>query len=350
MTLTWKDNLIEADAAVLEAVQVVDHTSCKVAVVVDKRRRLLGVVTDGDIRRGMLAGVSLEDPVSEVMNSRPRAGSVNDTRAFMDAVMRSQGIQHLPIIDYDNRVVGLETLIDPAQDMELGNAVLLMAGGRGVRLSPLTRSDPKPLLAVGDRPLLETLILEMSAQGFRSFFISIRYLGEKIRRHFQDGERLGVRIEYLVESEALGTAGALALLPEALSEPVIVVNGDVLTKLNFRTLLQFHEGNDAAATMCVSEYSMTVPYGVVAMSGRRVVGIEEKPHSRYLINAGIYVLSPDVMGLIPRDEGYDMTELLARLIREGRNVAAFPIREYWRDVGRADDLERARHDFGELFD
>jgi dTDP-glucose pyrophosphorylase len=349
MTLSWQQSLIDPEAPILEAIRVVDHAQHKVAIVVDKETKLLGVVTDGDIRRGILAGVSLEDPVSEIMNARPRAASVNDSPEFLVAVMRSQSVRHLPIIDFDDRVVGFETLEESDPVTELPNPVVLMAGGQGMRLRPLTREAPKPLLPVGERPILETIIHEMTVQGFRNFVISIRYLGDKIREHFGTGDRLGVRIRYIEESERLGTAGCLALLSEVGGESIVVANGDVLTKLEFRSLLKYHAESGACATLCVSEHSMALPYGVVTVEDRRLRSIAEKPDFRYLANAGIYVLSPDVLSLIPKKQPYDMTSLFARLISEKRKVFAFPIREYWTDVGRVSDLDRAGGDFQKFF-
>lgn len=350
MTPNWHHSLVDSKAPVLDAISVVDHAPYKVAVVVDKESKLLGVITDGDVRRGILAGISLDDPVTEIMNARPRAASVNDSAEFCTAVMRSQHIRHLPIIDFDNRVVGLETLGEADLSSDLANPVVLMAGGLGTRLRPLTGASPKPLLPVGERPMLETILLEMASQGFREFFISLQYLGEQIREHFEDGEKFGVRISYLEEREQLGTAGALRLLPTEPQDPVVVANGDVLTKLDFRRLLDYHAQNDACATMCVNEHTLTVPYGVVGVEERRLCSIEEKPDVRHLVNAGIYVLSPEVVSLIPQGERYDMTTLFSRLIAEQRNAVAYPIREYWTDVGRPVDLERAKGTFRQFFE
>jgi dTDP-glucose pyrophosphorylase len=346
---SWRDCLILPDAAVLDAIRVIDHTLQKVAVVVDKQDRLLGMITDGDVRRAILSGVSLDASVEEVMSVRPRAASVNDSPEFLAAVMRNLGIRHLPILDYDDRVVGLETLEGCETAAELPNPVVLMAGGLGTRLRPLTAASPKPLVWVGERPMLETILHEMSAQGFRTFYISIRYLGDQIREHFGDGERFSVRIEYLQEEEQLGTAGALGLLPERPTHPVVVANGDVLTKLDYRRLLADHAETGACATVCVSEHAIQVPYGVVEIEGRRLRAIREKPEIRSLVNAGIYVLSPEVLARVPAGQRCEMTDLVGSVIDDGGEVIAFPIREYWRDVGRLTDLERVEADFGRVF-
>jgi len=349
MEPSWRNNLLTEEATVLDAIRVVDATRHKVAVVVDKHGRLLGTITDGDVRRGVLAGATMDTEVSEIMNSRPRAASVNDSREFLVAAMRSLHIRHMPVIDYDNRVVGLESLSEIEDRPELSNPVVLMAGGQGMRLRPLTEKRPKPLLEVGERPMLETIILELATQGFRRFHLSLCYLGDQIREYFGDGERLGVEIHYLEEASALGTAGSLALLSPSGTDPIIVSNCDVLTKLDFRLLLQNHRDRKAEATMCVSEHTVQIPYGVVEVEGWNLRSISEKPRVRHLVNAGIYVISPSAIDLIPRDRPYDMTELFSDLLERHRPAIVFPIREYWLDVGRQEDLHRAKGEFTNQF-
>lgn len=349
MRQNWQQALISPETPIIEALRVVDNSSLKVALVVDKRHRLLGIVTDGDVRRGILEGIPVEDPVSLIMNSSPRTASVNDSAEFLAAFMRNQDIEHLPILDVEGRVVGLEILTDLLTGGELPNWAVLMAGGRGDRLQPLTDECPKPLLPVGEKPLLETIIQEMCSQGFKKFFISINYLGEQVKEYFGDGSRLGVQLSYIEEEGKLGTAGALSLLPGVPSDPLVIVNGDVLTKLNFQHLLQFHQQSDADATMCVSEYRLKVPYGVANVRGRKLVSIDEKPEFRYLINAGIYVVEPKIVDSIKERQPLDMTDLFNRLLKNDQRAVVFPIREYWLDIGRLTDLELARGEFEEVF-
>ena len=345
----WRDSLLQKETTVLDAIAAVDQTPHKVAVVVDKEGRLLGMITDGDIRRGILAGVSLDGPVTEIMNPRPRSGSINDSKEFLVSVMRSLNLRHLPVIDYDNRVVGLESLVEADLVEALANPVLLMAGGLGMRLRPLTADDPKPLVKVGERPMLETVILELHGQGFREFLLSVRYLADKVRDYFGNGERLGVRIEYIEERESLGTAGALSLIELRTPDPIVVANCDVLTKLDFRQLLKQHKSSGADATMCVTEYVVRLPYGVVEVDGWELVALHEKPDSRHLVNAGVYVLEPSALSLVPRGRSFDMPELFSSLIAGGRKAGVFPIREYWADIGRESDLRRVERELGQHF-
>jgi NDP-sugar pyrophosphorylase family protein len=219
-----------------------------------------------------------------------------------------------------------------------------MAGGLGSRMHPLTRESPKPLLTVGSRPILETILSSLAGAGFERFFIAVNYKAEMVKAHFGDGARWGVRVEYLEEQERLGTAGALGLLPGRPENAVLVMNADLLTKLDFQHLLDFHADSGADATMCVREYHLEVPFGVVETDGHRISAIEEKPEHRFFVNAGIYMLEPTVLDYVAGDEALDMTDLFARLIEDGRETAAFLMREYWLDVGRPDDFERANSD------
>jgi dTDP-glucose pyrophosphorylase len=349
MSSDWRDSILQKATTVLEAIAAVDQTRHKVAVVVDVEGRLLGMITDGDIRRGILAGVPLDGPVTEIMNARPRFGSINDSKEFLISVMRSLNLRHLPVIDYDNRVVGLESLVEADLVDALPNPVLLMAGGQGMRLRPLTVEEPKPMVKVGERPMLETVILELYTQGFRDFFLSVRYLAEKVREYFRNGEHLGVKIEYIEESESLGTAGALGLMMPTGPHPIVVANCDVLTKLDFRQLLKQHRSSGADATMCVTEYVVRLPDGVVEVDGWELVALHEKPDSRHLVNAGVYVFEPSVLPLVPGGRSFDMPELFSILLASGRRAGVFPIREYWADIGRESDLKRVEREFDRHF-
>ena len=254
-------------------------------------------------------------------------------------------VYHLPIVDGERRVQDLilDNLL--AHEERVENWVVLMAGGLGSRLNPMTKTTPKPLLKVGEKPLLETIVEKFTHQGFRRFFISVNYKGEMVKRHFGDGSRWNADIRYLEEDERLGTAGALGLLPNAPTLPVIVMNGDVLTNVNFRSLLEFHEEQDARATMAVREYDFQVPFGVVDLEGARVLNIEEKPVHRFFVNAGIYVIESEVLESVPPNVHLDMPDLFRRLLGDGMKTAAFPIREYWLDIGHLDDLEQANREF-----
>ena len=331
------------------AIEAIDSNATKVVVVVDGEERLLGTVTDGDVRRGLLRGVSLDDPVEKVMNEDPVSHRLNESRDEALQVMREKKIGLIPVLDPDGRVVQLQTqeeLLHPSLEETW---VVLMVGGLGSRLRPLTEDTPKPLLKVGDRPLLETIVRSFARQGFQRIFLSVNYRAELFEAHFGNGAQLGVRIDYLHEDSSLGTAGALRLLPERPPGPVIVMNGDLLTSVDFRHLLDFHNAQSADATMCVRDYHLEVPFGVAVIDEQRLVAISEKPRHHFFVNAGIYVLSPESLEAIPPSGAYQMTDLFQALIDDGKGTTVFPIREYWLDIGRVNDLERAQGDFPSVF-
>lgn len=346
--LEWQKMLVAPDTPMLEAVRLIDESSRAIALivlVVDAERRLIGTVTDGDIRRAIIAGLSLETPVERVMNRTPCAVQSGDSSDQVLSLMKLRMIRHVPRIDDEGRVVGIEVLEDLLQRGKRDNWVVLMAGGSGTRLRPLTDDYPKPLLKIGNKPILETILENFIAQGFYRFFISVNYKAEMLANYFQDGEKWGVSINYLREEQRLGTAGSLTLLPGEPSLPVIVMNGDLLTKVNFANLLDFHSEQGAKATMCVREYDFSIPYGVVRLKNNRLMDIDEKPVQRFWVNTGIYVLEPSTLKFIPAGSCFDMPELFQRLISKRCKTTAFPIHEYWLDIGRLEDLERAKNDY-----
>ncbi len=345
----WKSTLIAPDASLREAIQTIDNGSLQIALVVDSERRLLGTVTDGDLRRAILRGFGLDQPVQAIMNKRPTVARAEHDMAQVLADMRRKQIHRVPVVDDSGRVIGVELLEELIRPAERDNWVVLMAGGLGSRLRPLTDDRPKPMLRVGNKPLLETIIENFVEQGFHRFFISVNYMAEMIKDHFADGSRWGAQIHYLEEDRKLGTAGALSLLPKSPSAPFLVMNGDLLTKVDFRHLLDFHHEHRAQATMCVREYDFQVPYGVVRLDGQRIAGIDEKPVHRFFVNAGIYVLEPEALHRVPRDTFFDMPSLFEKLIADGRDTAAFPIREYWLDIGQLADYDRANGEFSGVF-
>jgi dTDP-glucose pyrophosphorylase len=341
----WKDVIVSPETPLADAIAKVDASGLQVALVLAPDDSLLGILTDGNIRRAILAGKGLQVPVSEVMNPQPTAVPASTLRDEMLALMRRMTIHHLPLIDDAGRVVGLVTLDELIGASERPNWVVLMAGGLGTRLQPLTDECPKPLLAVGGKPILETILESFAEQGFKRIFLSINYKAEMIRNHFGAGDRWGVQVEYLHESIRLGTAGALSLLPEMPTAPIIVMNGDLLTRTIFDNLLQFHQAQGAAATMAVREYDFQVPYGVVSLNGVRIEAIEEKPVQKFFVNAGIYALSPDVLEHLPAETFFDMPTLFEHLIAAGKTTAAYPLREYWLDIGRLEEFERAQREW-----
>lgn len=341
----WKDIIVSPEASLTEAIARIDASGLQVALVLDPAGVLAGIVTDGDVRRAILKGEGLQIPVSKAMNRNAKSVPDSTDPKEMLALMRRKSIHHLPLIGQDGRVVGLMTLDELIGAAERPNWVVLMAGGLGTRLHPLTHECPKPLLPVGGKPILETILESFAEQGFKRIFLCVNYKAEMIQSHFGCGERWGVRIEYLHETTRLGTAGGLLLLRERPTAPIVVMNGDLLTRINFDNLLKFHEAQQAAATMAVRDYELRVPYGVVQLDGARISAIEEKPVHTFFVNAGIYTLSPDALDQLPAQGACDMPELFERVIAAGKVTTAYPVREYWIDIGRLEEFERANREW-----
>ncbi|MFD2177630.1 nucleotidyltransferase family protein [Veronia pacifica] len=349
MTQSWRNVLIRPDRSIREALEIIDREALRVALVVSEEDHLFGVVTDGDVRRGLLNDISMSEPVSRVMSTSPITASVSSTRKQLIDLMEEKNILAVPLLDGE-KICGMETLHGALNKPKLDNPVLLMAGGFGTRLRPLTESSPKPMLKIGDKPILETVIRSFMKAGFENFFISTHYMPEKIHEHFGNGSVLGINITYIHEDQPLGTGGALGLLPTDLPDdkPLIVMNGDVLTTVDFEQLVNFHTEHGADATMCVREYEYQVPYGVINGKGNKIVSMEEKPVQRFHVNTGIYVVSPHVFRSVEKNEAIDMPTLLEQQMLERDNVLMFPIHEYWLDIGRPDDFDRAQQDIVRL--
>ncbi|CAA7603189.1 Nucleotidyl transferase domain protein [Acididesulfobacillus acetoxydans] len=345
----WREVLIAPDTPILKAIEIIDKGAAKIALVADKEKSLLGTVTDGDIRRGILNGIAMDDAVSRVMNPHPFTARSEERQETILAIMKLKRLQQIPILDQSGHITGIELLENLVQGDIRDNWVVVMVGGLGTRLHPLTQNYPKPLLKVGSKPLLETILENFMEYGFRRFYFSVNYKSELIEEYFGDGSRWGVDIRYVSESRRLGTAGALSLLPEKPRLPLVVMNGDLLTKVNFAQLVGFHRSHNAQATMCVREYDFQVPYGVVVVDGHKLTGIKEKPVQHFFVNAGIYVLEPEVLELIPPNEFFDMPTLFNKLIELQCETTVFPLREYWIDIGRMDDYERANLEYDEIF-
>jgi dTDP-glucose pyrophosphorylase len=338
----WRSTVVAPGDSIRRAIEVIDSSGLQIALVVDAEGRLVATVTDGDIRRGLLRGVDLAQPVMQVANAHPLSAPAETSRHELLELMRRRDVSHLPLVDAAGRLVALEADTELYEEAEKPNWVLLMAGGLGQRLRPLTEDMPKPLLPVGDRPLLEIIVDRFVSQGFRKFFIAVNYRADMVEAHFGDGLRFGAEIQYLRETEPLGTAGALGLIPERPSAPVIVMNGDLLTTINFARIEEFHSQHEADLTLCVRRYTHQIPYGVAEVRGHEVVAIAEKPTHECFISGGIYVVSPAVYDMLRPVRRLDMPELMTHLIAEKRRVTAFPVSEYWIDIGRIEDLERAR--------
>ena len=325
-----------------EVISVINENSQQFALVVDDADRLLGVVTDGDVRRAILRGSELDSPASIVMNSNPRFAKSSESLQKVYELMADADVRHMPLVDEKGVVTGYATLDELAHPEQISNPVILMAGGKGQRLYPLTKDVPKPMLPVGDTPIIGIILERLRSQGFRDIRISVNYLAEIIEDYVGDGSRFGLSVQYIHEDSPLGTAGALATQKGSIAEPFIVMNSDLLTHVNLRDLLSFHSKNEASATVGVREHVIQVPFGVVSVEDSYVTGLTEKPLHRSLVSAGIYALDPSSIEQLEVGQYCDMPTLLSNLMQNARAVAAFPIHESWLDVGRPEDLNKAR--------
>ena len=346
---SWRKAVVGTQASVGEAIAAIESGGIQVALVLDASNRLLGIVTDGDIRRGLLRGIPLSGPAIEVMNPKPVSAPATLPREDRLHLMRQKFIKHLPLLDADGQLVEVETFDELLEAPHYQNPFLIMAGGLGERLGALTRDVPKPMLHVGGRPLLETIVLNVVQQGFKNILISVNYRAELIRKHFGDGSAFGASIQYLHETERLGTAGALGLFPSPPDLPIGVTNGDILTTINYGALLDFHNATPAEATMAVREHKVHVPYGVVTASEGYLEVIREKPTESWFVSAGIYVIGRSVFEHVERGAKVDMPAVLERVVASKGRVAIYPIREYWLDIGRMEDFEQAHAEFNEVF-
>jgi len=318
----------------------INWANMEIILVVNDQGVLIGTITDGDIRRGLLAGIDLEHPASIIMNKHPETAPQWMSRENMLRVMREKSIRHLPVIDENGHPVFLERMENIID--EIGHDAIVIAGGLGTRLRPLTDSLPKPLLPVGNRPILDHILSGLKNAGIDDVVLSVNYRGDQIREHVGSGKRHDLSVNYITEKQRLGTAGALSLLSPRPQRPFLVMNGDLLTNLNYSKLLHFQRENDYALVMCVRQYKIQVPYGVVSIDQEgHINGLQEKPVHEHFINAGIYVLKPQCIDLIPKAQFFDMTDLTNALIEKGETIAAFPLVEYWRDIGRPEDLRAA---------
>ena len=348
MSHNWKNILVSPTETIQEVLKVIDSEALQFALVVDTDNRLLGTVTDGDIRRALINDLPLSHSVSDIMFTTPTVVDCSISKVQILELMNTKQLHSIPILD-DGIVIGLETIHDVTQKTKYDNPVFLMAGGFGTRLKPLTDNCPKPLLKVGDKPILETVLLSFIKSGFHNFYISTHYLPEMIRDYFGNGEKHDISITYVHEDEPLGTGGALGLLPDDLPDlPLLMINGDVLTTIDFNKVLNFHSKHQAAATMCVREYEYQVPYGVVESKGDTIISMVEKPIQRFFVNAGIYIVGQDIVQAVKKGQHIDMPTLLEENINRGANILKYPVHEYWLDIGRMDDYTRAQADYHSL--
>lgn len=336
--------LVPESGTIRDAMAALDRGAGRIALAVDEAGRLSGVVTDGDIRRALLHGASLDDPVGPIVTRSFLAVGPGEGRADVLELMRARRISAIPVIDARGVPVGLHLLHEFLERVKRPNWAVVMAGGQGTRLRPLTEATPKPMLRVAGRPILERIVLHLVGSGVQRIYLAVHYLGDVIEEHFGDGSAFGARIEYLREARPLGTAGALGLLPEAPDRTLLLLNGDLVTNADLGALLAFHEDGRYHATVGIRRYLHTVPFGCVEREGDRVIQLEEKPTIERDVNTGIYALEPDVIRLVRPGTAASMPELIAAMLDGGRPVGAFEIEDDWIDVGQREQLVRARGD------
>jgi dTDP-glucose pyrophosphorylase/predicted transcriptional regulator len=344
-----EDIIVEESSSILEVLEIIDKSSKQLAIVVDENKKLLGTISDGDIRRALLQNISLTNSVKNIYYKTPTVANINDTREDIINICKIKKIHQIPIVDNNGNLVGLEILDELISKEQKRNKVILMVGGLGTRLRPLTEETPKPMLKVGSKPILQTIIEKFAEYGYTNIVMCVNYKSHIIQDYFEDGSKFGVNIEYVLEEQRMGTAGALSLLKNKPTEPFFVMNGDLLTNVNFEHLHDFHTASESMGTMCVREYDFQVPYGVVNIENSKILSIEEKPTHKFFVSAGIYMLSPDVLKYIPKNEFYDMPTLFEKLISENTNVISFPLREYWLDIGRMEEYKKANEEYGDVF-
>jgi dTDP-glucose pyrophosphorylase len=343
--MDFRKVILNTDHNIRDAMQALDSAALRIVIVCDQEQKLLGTVTDGDIRRGLLSDCEMTDSITKVMNKNPLTAQSKDSRSDRLKIMEEYDLLALPIVDEENHLIDLETLNRVMKAQKRDNPVFIMAGGFGTRLQPLTDHCPKPMLRVGEKPMLEHLIDQFVSFGFHNFYISTHYLPEIIREHFGDGSKWNVSIQYVHEDSPLGTGGALGLLPKNRPNlPLIMMNGDVLTKLNYSELLRHHEESGFDATLCVREDEHRVPFGVIETENQLITDMVEKPTYRYKINTGIYVLNPEIIDSVQVDQRIDMPTLLELHRANDKRIGTYTSYDYWLDIGQMKDYQKAQSD------
>lgn len=345
----YKNILLNSESTIREALKIIDSGAMKIGIVIDEQEKLIGTVTDGDIRRGLLNNLSLDDVIESIIFRTPTVCKIDDTKEKILKIAVEKKLYQIPIVDNNGKLVGIEEVDELLKPEHKNNKVVLMVGGLGTRLKPLTNKTPKPMLKVGDKPILETIILSFKKYGFTEIILSVSYKSEIIENYFGNGSNFEVNIEYVHEEKRMGTAGALSLIREKLSEPFFVMNGDLLTNINFEHMMDYHVANTSIATMGVREYDFQVPYGVVNVDGINIKSIEEKPVHNFYVSGGVYVLDSKVLDFIPENEFFDMPTLFEKVIEKNLKSISFPIREYWLDIGRMEEFEKANNEYHEVF-
>lgn len=346
----YKNILLKPTSTIKETLQIIDSGAMQIALIVDDDEKLLGTVTDGDIRRGLLNNLTLDDNIDNVIFRTPTVCRAEDTKEKILEVAVEKKLYQIPIIDKYGKLVGVEEVDELLKQQTKVNKVVLMVGGLGTRLRPLTENTPKPMLKVGNKPILETIILNFKKYGFVNIVLCVSYKSNVIEDYFKDGHEFGVTIEYVHEDKRMGTAGALSLLKNIPKDPFFVMNGDLLTNINFEHLLFQHINNKSFATMCLRKYDYNIPYGVVNIDEKlKITSIKEKPEYSYFVNAGIYLINPNILDYIPKKQFFDMPSLFEILIKNDIICDSYTIKEYWLDIGRLSDYEKANFEYSSFF-
>lgn len=347
---SWNKLLISSSQNVLGAIKIINDY-CQFGVVVNEKSQILGTVTDGDIRRGILRGLDINTaPVTEIMNKNPVVFEDHFSPAQIHNELKNldSKITFIPLINSQRVVTNIYSVVDEGEESNSKIPVVIMAGGLGSRLGEMTKSCPKPLLKINGVPILELIISHLKRYKFKKIYISVNYMSEMIEDYFKNGSNFDVEIHYIRESKKLGTAGCLSMV-DFDCDRVVVMNGDVLTQVNFQGLLDFHLANNSSATMCVREHSYTIPYGVIREKDGKIIDIDEKPTASVFVNAGIYVLDKSILQLIPNDEYYDMPTLFKKIMGSSSPAMVYPVHEYWTDIGHKEDFKKAEEDFSKVF-
>jgi len=336
---------IKENSSVKVAIEAIDKGAIQLCCVIDDNNILQGVISDGDIRRALLHGIKLNHDIAKVINKKPFTIKEYGDAVEDEVKMKEIGIRSAPIINDKNQLIGIKMLDKSNLLFNRDNPIVIMAGGLGSRLYPLTKDIPKPMIEISGKPILEIIINKFANEGFKNIFLCVNYKSEIIKDYFKDGTNFGVNISYIEEDKRLGTAGALSLIKERFNSPIIVTNGDILSRINFSQFVNHHIRQKAKASVAVREYSYEVPFGVIENEDGFIKNISEKPTQHFFVNAGIYILEPELIKMIPKNEFYDMPSLINKLVKENEQVASYLIREYWLDIGRNSELEKARSEY-----
>ena len=343
-----QDIIVNQDISIRDALKIIDNSSKQICLVVENEK-LIGTLTDGDIRRGFLNGLGLDSSIKSIVFRTPTTCGAEDSKEKILKIAITNKLHQIPIVDNKGGLVGLEEVDELLKLKSRTNPVVLMVGGLGTRLMPLTKDKPKPMLKVGGKPILQTIVEGFARYGFTNITMCLGYKSNLIQNFFKDGKEFGINIDYIVEEEKMGTAGALTLIKKEFNEPLFVMNGDLLTNIDYGKVIDFHKNNNSKATMCVSKYDIKVPYGVINISNEEITSIQEKPIHSFFVNAGIYLIEPECIDIIPKGEFYDMPTLFERLIENNEKIISFPLNEYWIDVGRLEDFKKANNEYSAIF-